>query len=297
MRHTLREHVPVEQIDVAELRHAESITKRSYNTFQFRGRAARPVSWEAAAMDVYEALYTTRAMRRCRPDPIPDDVQQRILDAAIRAPSGGNTQNWRFMLVDDPGLRGRLGPIYRDCLSMLWATVYKERIDTASAAPDEPENAQMLRVQRSAQHLADHFEEYPLLLFSFVQYDPTGGSIYPSTWSAMLAARAEGVGASLTSVFVFQLDDVLAILDVPKAGRLAVLVVRDVRLPDRPLGCRTSTPGPRSVVSQRLGQARRFRDQRAALEGIATGGARRTRRAARRRPPWPPLRRSARRCR
>ena len=74
----------------------------------------------------------------------------------------------------------------------------------------------MLRVQRSAQHLADHFEEYPLLLFSFVQFDPTGGSIFPATWSAMLAARAEGVGASLTSVFVFQLDDVLEILGVPK---------------------------------------------------------------------------------
>ena len=74
----------------------------------------------------------------------------------------------------------------------------------------------MLRVQRSAQHLADHFEEYPLLLFSFVQYDPTGGSIHPATWSAMLAARAEGIGASLTTVFVFQLDPVLEILGVPK---------------------------------------------------------------------------------
>ena len=52
-------------------------------------------------MDVYEALYTTRAMRRCTTEPIPIDVQKRILDAAVRAPSGGNTQNWRFMLVDD----------------------------------------------------------------------------------------------------------------------------------------------------------------------------------------------------
>ena len=167
-------------------------------------------------MDVYEALYTTRAMRRCLPDPIPEGVQARILDAAIRAPSGGNTQNWRFMLVDDPDVRGRLGPIYRDCLGKLWVTVYKDRIAAAQAAPDEPEHAQMLRVQRSAQHLADHFEEYPLLLFSFVQFDPTGGSIFPATWSAMLAARAEGVGASLTSVFVFRLDDVLEILGVPK---------------------------------------------------------------------------------
>jgi nitroreductase len=167
-------------------------------------------------MDVYEALYTTRAMRRVKPDPVPQDVQARILDAAIRAPSGGNTQNWRFMLVDDPAVKAELGPIYRDCMSQLWQTIYKERLEAANADPDDPENASMLRVQRSAQHLADHFEGYPLLLFSFVQFDPTGGSIFPATWSAMLAARAEGLGASLTSVFFFRLDDVLEVLAVPK---------------------------------------------------------------------------------
>jgi nitroreductase len=166
-------------------------------------------------MDVYEALYTTRAMRRCTTEPIPDAVQQKILDAAIRAPSGGNTQNWRFLLVDDPEVRAKIGPIYRECLALLWQTIYKDRLDAANANPDDPESDQMLRVQRSAQHLADHFEEYPLLLFSFVQFDPTGGSIFPSTWSAMLAARAEGVGSSLTSVLLFQGDKVLEILGVP----------------------------------------------------------------------------------
>ena len=64
-------------------------------------------------MDVYEALYTTRAMRRVKPDPIPHDVQARILDAAVRAPTGGNAQEWRFLLVDDPGVKARLGPLYR----------------------------------------------------------------------------------------------------------------------------------------------------------------------------------------
>ena len=64
-------------------------------------------------MDIEEALYTTRAMRRVRPDPVPLDVQARILDAAIRAPSGGNTQNWRFLLVDDPTVLSELGPLYR----------------------------------------------------------------------------------------------------------------------------------------------------------------------------------------
>jgi nitroreductase len=168
-------------------------------------------------MDVYEALYTTRAMRRCRPDKIPMDVQQRILDAAVRAPTGGNTQNWRFMLVDDQAVLDTLAPIYRECLDLLWKTIYKERIEAALAAPDAEESKQMLRIQRSAQHLADHFEAYPLLLFSFVQFDPTGGSIFPATWSAMLAARAEGVGSSLTSVFMFQIDKVLEILGVPTA--------------------------------------------------------------------------------
>ncbi len=167
-------------------------------------------------MDVFEALYTTRAMRRVKPDPIPLDVQDRILDAAIRAPSGGNSQNWKFMLVDDPAMRGELGPIYRRCLALLWQTLYKERIEAAAATPDDPESQQMLRIQRSAQHLADHFEQYPLLLFSFAQHDPSGGSIYPATWSAMLAARAFGVGASLTSVFLFELDNVLNVLGVPK---------------------------------------------------------------------------------
>jgi len=166
-------------------------------------------------MDVYEALYTTRAMRRVKPDPIPADVQQRILDAAVRAPSGGNTQNWRFLVVDDVDVRKQLGPIYRRCMELLWQTIYKDRIAEAERTPDDPESQQFMRVKRSAQHLADHFEVYPMLLFSFVQFDPTGGSIFPATWSAMLAARAEGVGTALTSVFHFEIQAVLDVLGVP----------------------------------------------------------------------------------
>lgn len=167
-------------------------------------------------MDVYEALYTTRAMRRVRPQPIPMDVQARILDAAVRAPSGGNSQTWRFLLVDDSGLKAKIGPLYRDALNTLWATFYKDRIAAAQADPDSAESAQMLRVVRSAQHLADHFEEVPLYLFAFAQYDPTGGSIFPAVWSAQLAARAEGVGSSLTTVAgIFHGPEMLEILGVP----------------------------------------------------------------------------------
>ncbi len=167
-------------------------------------------------MDALEALYTTRAMRRVTAEPIPHDVQARILDAAIRAPSGGNTQNWRFLLVDDADVKARIGPLYRDSIEQLWKTVYADRIAAAEADPDDPESVQMGKVQRSAQHLADHFEQVPLFLFGFVQHDPTGGSIYPAVWNAMLAARAEGVGSSLTSVLgFFHPRETLDILGVP----------------------------------------------------------------------------------
>lgn len=167
-------------------------------------------------MDLHEALYTTRAMRRVRPDAIPPEVQARILDAAIRAPSGGNAQNWRFLVVYDADTKARLGPLYRDALGQLWATFYAARIAWANEDPDDPERAQVLRVQRSAQHLADHFEDVPLFLFGFVQHDPSGGSIFPALWSAQLAARGEGVGSALTSVLgVFHGAEANEILGVP----------------------------------------------------------------------------------
>jgi nitroreductase len=166
-------------------------------------------------VDVYEALYTTRAMRRLKTDPIPQDVQAKILDAAIRAPSGGNSQNWRFVLVDDKELIGKLAPIYQRCMAQLWAGYYKERIDAMNADPEAQSSIDMGKMVRSAQHLADHFAEVPLLLFAFAQGDPSGSSLYPAVWSAQLAARAEGVGSSLTQAMVFELQATLDLLGVP----------------------------------------------------------------------------------
>jgi nitroreductase len=168
-------------------------------------------------MDLYTALYTTRAMRRVRPDPIPRDVQARILDAAIRAPSGGNAQGWRFMLVDDPAVKARLGPLYRDAISQLWGTAYRDRLERARSTPEAPDSASMLRVTASAQHLADHFEEVPLFLLAFSRGDQSGGSIFPAVWSAQLAARADGVGSALTSVLgIFHGAEAMQILGVPQ---------------------------------------------------------------------------------
>jgi len=166
-------------------------------------------------VDVFEALYTTRAMRRVRPDPVPSDVQASILDAAIRAPTGGNAQNWRFLLVDDAEVIARLAPLYKAGIDSLWVTLYADRVAWVAEDPDDPERQAFLRVQRSAQWAADNFTTYPLLLFGFAQHDPTGGSIYPALWSAQLAARAHGVGSTLTAVLLFADGEVKEILGVP----------------------------------------------------------------------------------
>ncbi len=211
-------------------------------------------------MDIREALYTTRAMRRVKPDPIPMDVQARIMDAAVRAPSGGNTQNWRFLLVDDPEVKAKLGPIYRQAMSALWVSYYKDRIDAAHAAPELEESKSMLRVQKSAQWLADNFEMVPLYMFGFAQHDPSGSSVYPALWNAQLAARAEGVGTSLTQVLVFHNDEVLDILGVPKDEGWNMLGCVSLGYPTGKWGVATRQPAHDVSFRNQWGDDVGFRD-------------------------------------
>ena len=211
-------------------------------------------------MDIREALYTTRAMRRVKPDPIPMDVQARIMDAAVRAPSGGNTQNWRFLLVDDPEVKAKLGPIYRQAMSVLWGSYYKDRIDAAHDAPELEESKSMLRVQKSAQWLADNFEMVPLYMFGVAQHDPSGSSVYPALWNAQLAARAEGVGTSLTQVLVFHNDEVLDILGVPKDEGWNMLGCVSLGYPTGKWGVATRQPAHDVSFRNQWGDDVGFRD-------------------------------------
>ncbi|MEE9414711.1 MAG: nitroreductase family protein [Acidimicrobiales bacterium] len=166
-------------------------------------------------MDIYEALFTTRAMRRVKPDPIPIEIQAKIMDAAVRAPSGGNAQTWTFLLVDDPELKAEIGPLYRECVEILWTSIYKDRVDTAAANPDDPRSKKFSQMLKSVEWAAANFESYPVLLFGFARDDNSGGSIFPAIWSAMLAARAEGVGSSLTTILALKGDAVPSLLGVP----------------------------------------------------------------------------------
>jgi nitroreductase len=159
-------------------------------------------------MEIYEALYTTRSMRRLKPDPIPYDVQARILDAAIRAPHIG--ESWRFILVDDPAIKSQLAPLYRQGMERLAGAPIEVLDDQSKAA------TQMGRMLRSGLHLVHHFAEVPLLLIGFGR-TTEGSGIYPALQNAMLAARAEGIGATLTGMLqTYFANQVMEILGVPK---------------------------------------------------------------------------------
>jgi nitroreductase len=158
-------------------------------------------------VDIHEALYTTRAMRRLKPDPVPLDVQARILDAAIRAPN--IDQQWRFLLIDDRQTLAQLAEIYRKAWRQLFEQFGVDIADLLQAKGPHGSAA------RSGDHLARHFQDVPLVLIGFGR-TRDGSGIYPALWSAMLAARAEGIGSTLTAVMQsFCADEVFALLGVP----------------------------------------------------------------------------------
>ena len=163
-------------------------------------------------MDLTEALYTTRAMRRVTSDPVPDDVVAAMIDAAIRSPSGGNSQNWRWLTVSDRDTIAALGELYSLAWAELTETLYAGRAEAAAARGDDATT----RVMSSAQWLADNFRQVPLVILPYHRNDPTGASIYPAVWNMMLAARGHGVGTTLTTVLgIFRHDEVAQLLDVP----------------------------------------------------------------------------------
>lgn len=174
-------------------------------------------------MDLYEALYTTRAMRRVSPDPIPTAVVQQMLDAAIRAPSGSNAQQWRWLVLTDPDVIRRLGELYAEAFDAGMSTFYAGAEERAEAAGD----TQMLKVHSSSRWLRDNMGSVPLIVVACDRNDPIGSSIYPAVWNLMLAARGAGVGTTLTTFNThLRHDETRDLLGIPadKGWRVAAIV-------------------------------------------------------------------------
>ncbi len=151
-------------------------------------------------------------MRRVKPDPIPQDIVKSMLDAAIRSPSGGNSQNWRWLTVTDRPMMEHLGRLYAEAWKELNETFYKGVKEAAFERGDETTQ----RVLSSSQWLADNFGKSPLVVLAYQRNDPSGASIYPGVWSLMLAARGHGVGTTLTTLLgMFKQKEVGELLGVP----------------------------------------------------------------------------------
>src|SRR6478672_10952184 len=107
---------------------------------------------------LFEAIYSARSIRRLKPDPVPEELIIKILDAAIRAPSGGDAQSWAFVVVRDPDRRHQLGAIYRR------ASDIAEAIYAARGRPPHLSEHQFARLMATDAHLWQHMGEAPVLL-------------------------------------------------------------------------------------------------------------------------------------
>ena len=168
-------------------------------------------------MDVFEALYTTRAMRRVSEDPIPDDILKQMVDAGIRAPSGSNRQGWKFIVVTDPEIKNQLGDLYREAWDFYVKELYGGTSDLgASNVLDDEKAEQVTRITKSATWLSENFHKVPAMFIVLSRNDPTGSSIFPAIWSIMLAGRAHGIGTCLTTVLgMFKPQQAFKILNFP----------------------------------------------------------------------------------
>ena len=143
-----------------------------------------------AETGLFEAMYTQRAIRYLKPDPVPDELIKKLLDAAIRAPSAANLQPWAFIVIKDPESKRVIAEHYRKI---------------PGAQHKEGESASEARVAAGAKYLAEHLHEAPVLILACVKHDGSpsdmrrGASIYPAVQNLLLAARALGLGAVLSN--------------------------------------------------------------------------------------------------
>jgi nitroreductase len=166
--------------------------------------------------DLFEIVHSTRAMRRLKPDPVPDELIRKILEAGVCAPNGGNTQRWRFMVVKDPQVKQRVQVFYKRAFDEVIGPRYR-----SSAPPPGVTRDAYHRQHAAVQYLTDHFQEAPVWIVACLEEGtatPTrwsGASIYPAVQNMLLAARALGLGATLTTRHLLYEKETEAALGLP----------------------------------------------------------------------------------
>lgn len=193
-------------------------------------------------MELYEVMRTTPATRAFTDEPVPDTVVYRILDHARFAPSGGNRQGWRVVLLRDPQVRRRIRDLY--CLGWREYMAHAE----AGLVPFAPEqdgrwigpaiDLEAARRVPRPNEFADRLDTVPVLLLLLANLSALacvdngldrqsivgGASIYPFAQNILLAARNEGLGGVLTSALVRQEPAVRELVGIPPGHAIAGLI-------------------------------------------------------------------------
>lgn len=175
-------------------------------------------------LTVDQLLTTTRSVRK-RLDfsrPVEPEIVRECLEIALQAPTGGNRQEWQFVVVTDVQKRQAIGDFYRKS----YARYRVEAVEAAKLLANQPERAQRAaRLRDSADYLAQYMHEAPVHVIPCVRGRLEGqssltqatiwGSILPATWSFMLAARARGLGAAWTTLHLVYEKEIAELLSIP----------------------------------------------------------------------------------
>jgi nitroreductase len=161
-----------------------------------------------------EAIFSLRAIRRLKPDPIPDADIRDILEAAIRAPNGGNAQQWHFLVVKEAGLRAQLGTLYHEAW---WA----KRRDAGIQGPED-----LPRNYHAAMRMADEIGQVPVMILVCATVKGVGpmASVIPAVQNLLLAARALGIGGTITTLHPQVEERVHALFGIPDTAQVVYCI-------------------------------------------------------------------------
>ena len=168
---------------------------------------------ERLSMPLGEVIFSQRAIRRVRPDPIPEEDLQHILEAAVHAPNGGNQQPWRFIVLRDPEVKAKFATLYEEAW---WAKRKDEGINgPQDIAPGKGS-------QQSAMRLSKEIGQAPVIILLCATRLGAGaaGSIIPAAQNLLLAARAVGVGGTITTLHAVVDERARELFGVPDTGQI-----------------------------------------------------------------------------
>jgi nitroreductase len=155
------------------------------------------------SMPLGEAIFTQRSIRRFRPDPVPIDDIRLVVEAAVKAPSGGNLQPARFLVVTDRAVIGEFGALYREAW---WAKRHDQGFRSFDDLPP---------LFHPAAGLADAMKHAPCLVLALGVHDAPADSVIPAVQNLMLAARALGIGSVPTTLHPSVMERVFTLFGIP----------------------------------------------------------------------------------